>query len=53
VESLAFAVGWGLVRELMLANLVLGIVVAVAVIVGTILLLILIQRRFTHDKETQ
>jgi hypothetical protein len=53
VESLAFAVGWGLVRELMLANLVLGIVVAVAVIVGTILLIILIQRRFTHDKETQ
>jgi hypothetical protein len=53
VESLAFAVGWGLVRELMLANLVLGIVVAVAVITGTILLIILIQRRFTHDKETQ
>lgn len=53
VESLAFAVGWGLVRELMLANLVLGIVVAVAVIIGTILLIILIQRRFTQDKETQ
>ena len=53
VESLAFAVGWGLVRELMLANLVLGIVVAVAVIMGTILLIILIQRRFTQDKETQ
>jgi hypothetical protein len=53
VESLAFAVGWGLVRELMLANFVLGIVVAVAVILGTILLIILIQRRFTRDKETQ
>jgi len=53
VESLAFAVGWGLVRELMLANFVLGIVVAVAVIIGTILLIILIQRRFTRDKETQ
>jgi uncharacterized membrane protein len=53
VESLAFAVGWGLVRELMLANLVLGIVVAVAVILGTILLIILIQRRFTREKETQ
>jgi hypothetical protein len=53
VESLAFAVGWGLVRELMLANLVLGIVVSVAVITGTILLIILIQRRFTQDKETQ
>ena len=37
----------------MLANLVLGIVVAVAVIIGTILLIILIQRRFTQDKETQ
>jgi hypothetical protein len=53
VESLAFALGWGLVRELMLANLVIGIVVAVAVIMGTILLIILIQRRFTHDKEPQ
>jgi hypothetical protein len=41
------------VRELMLANLVLGIVVAVAVILGTILLIILIQRRFTREKETQ
>ena len=53
VESLAFAIGWGLVRELMLANLVLGIVVAAAVILGTILLIILIQRRFTQDNETQ
>jgi uncharacterized membrane protein len=52
VESLAFAIGWGLVRELMLANLVLGIVVAAAVIMGTILLIILIQRRFSEDKET-
>jgi uncharacterized membrane protein len=52
VESLAFAIGWGLVRELMLANLVLGIVVAAAVIMGTILLIILIQRRFSQDKET-
>jgi uncharacterized membrane protein len=50
VESLAFALGWGLVRELMLANLILGIAVAVVVIIGTILLIILIRRRFTRDK---
>ena len=50
VESLAFALGWGLVRELMLANFILGITVAVVVIIGTILLIILIQRQFTRDK---
>ena len=50
VESLAFALGWGLVRELMLANLILGFAVAFLVIMGTIVLYVLIQRRFTHSK---
>jgi hypothetical protein len=50
VESLAFALGWGLVRELMLANLILGFAVAFFVIIGTIVLYVLIQRRFTHNK---
>ena len=51
VESLAFALGWGLVRELMLANLILGFAVAFFVIIGTIVLYVLIQRRFTRSKE--
>ncbi len=50
VESLAFALGWGLVRELVLANLVLGFVVAFFLIIGTILLVILIRRRFSRGK---
>jgi uncharacterized membrane protein len=48
-ESLAFALGWGLVRELILANLILGFAVAVMVILGTILLFILVRRRFAHS----
>jgi uncharacterized membrane protein len=51
VESLTFALGWGLVRELILANLILGFAVAFALIIGTILLLILIRRWFTRSKE--
>ncbi|MDD1706122.1 MAG: small multi-drug export protein [Methanoregulaceae archaeon] len=47
VESLAFALGWGLVRELILANMALGLTVALAVIAGTILLMVLLRRRFT------
>jgi hypothetical protein len=50
VESLAFAIGWGLVRELILANLILGFVAAFMVIIGTILLFVLIRRRFTRSK---
>ena len=50
VESLAFAVGWGLVRELILANLILGFVAAFVIIIGTILLFVLIRRRFTRGK---
>lgn len=50
VESLAFAVGWGLVRELILANLILGFVAAFVIIIGTILLFVLIRRRFTRSK---
>ena len=50
VESLTFAIGWGFVRELILANLVLGIVAAFMVIIGTILLIVLIRRRFTRSK---
>jgi uncharacterized membrane protein len=50
VESLAFAIGWGLVRELILANLILGLVAAFMVIIGTILLFVFIRRRFTWSK---
>jgi uncharacterized membrane protein len=50
VESLAFALGWELVWELILANLVLGVAVACAVIIGTILLFVLVSRRFTRPK---
>jgi hypothetical protein len=46
LESLAFAVGWGLIRELILANLILGLAVAFLFIIGTILLVLLIQRRY-------
>jgi hypothetical protein len=49
VESLAFALGWELVWELILANLVLGLAVAVVVIIGTILLIIIIQRHFNRN----
>jgi uncharacterized membrane protein len=49
-ESLTFAVGWGLVRELILANLILGFVAAFVIIIGTILLFVLIRRRFTRSK---
>ena len=51
MESLAFAIGWGLVRELILTNLILGFVAAFMVITGTILLFVLIRRRFTKSKE--
>ena len=50
VESLAFALGWELVWDLILTNLVLGFAVAVVAIIGTILLFVLIQRRFTRNK---
>jgi len=50
VESLAFALGWGLVRELILANFILGVVAAFAVIIATILLFVLIRRRFIRIK---
>jgi uncharacterized membrane protein len=50
VESLAFAVGWGLVRELILANLILGFVAAFVIIIGTIFLFVLIRRRFARSK---
>ena len=50
VESLAFALGWGLVRELILANLVLGFVAAFVLIIGTILLIVLIRRQFSRSK---
>jgi uncharacterized membrane protein len=49
VESLAFALGWGLVRELILANLILGLAMAFMVIIGTILLFVLLRRRFTRN----
>lgn len=48
VESLAFALGWGLVRELFLANRMLGLAIAILVIIGTILLLVLVRRRLTR-----
>ncbi len=48
VESLAFALGWGLVWELILANLVLGFAVALVFIIGTILIIVLIRQRFTR-----
>jgi len=50
VESLTFAIGGGFVRELILANLILGIVADFMVIIGTILLIVLIRRRFTRSK---
>jgi multisubunit Na+/H+ antiporter MnhE subunit len=43
VESLTFAISWGLVRELILANLILGFVAAFMVILGTILIIVLIR----------
>ena len=51
VESLAFALGWGLVRELIQANLILGIAVTFVFIIGTILLVFLIRRRFTRSTD--
>ena len=51
VESLAFALGWGLVRELILVNLILGIAVAFVIITGTILLVFLIRRRFSRSTD--
>jgi uncharacterized membrane protein len=50
VESLAFALGWGLIRDLILANLILGLAAAVAFIIGTILLIVLVRRRFTRSR---
>ena len=50
MESLAFALGWGLVQEVFLANRILGYVAAFAVIVGTILLYILVRHNFTRGK---
>ena len=43
VESLTFAIGWGLVRELVLTNLIPGFVAAFMVILGTILIIVLIR----------
>jgi uncharacterized membrane protein len=51
VESLAFALGWGLVRELTLVNRIPGIAVAMVIITGTILLVFLIRRRFTRSTD--
>ncbi len=51
VESLTFALGWGLVRELIQANLILGIAVAFVFITGTILLVFLIRRRFSRSTD--
>jgi len=47
VESLAFALGWEIVRALVLGNLVLGLTVAFSAIIGTILLLVFFRRRYT------
>jgi uncharacterized membrane protein len=48
VESLAFALGWEIVRALVLENLVLGLSVAFAAIIGTILVFFLFSRRYTR-----
>jgi hypothetical protein len=50
VESLAFALGWGLIRDLILANLILGLAATFVFIIGTILLIVLIRQRFTRSK---
>jgi uncharacterized membrane protein len=51
VESLAFALGWELVRALILENLVVGLTVASSAIIGTILILLLARRRFTRKSK--
>jgi uncharacterized membrane protein len=50
VESLAFALGWGLVRELILTNMVLGLTVAFMAVIGTILIFVLFRRRFSRTR---
>jgi hypothetical protein len=50
VESLAFALGWGLVQEVFLANRILGYVAAFVVITVTILVYVLVKRHFTRGK---
>jgi len=52
VESLTFAISWGLVRELILANLILGFVAAFMVILGTILIIVLSGDGLPEAKES-
>jgi uncharacterized membrane protein len=52
IESLAFALGSELIWRLILANLALGLVAAIAAILAMTLLIILLHRRFSIKKET-
>ena len=52
VESLAFALGSELIWRLIMANLALGLIVAIAAILAMTLLIILLHRRFSIKKET-
>jgi hypothetical protein len=52
IESLMFALGSELIWQLILGDLVLGLAVAIAAILSLILLMILLHRRFSLDRET-
>jgi hypothetical protein len=48
IESLVFALGWGLVQEVFLVNRSLGYIAASIVIIGTILVYVLVKRHFNR-----